>query len=295
MPQSAHAPQNNPAVSPMSSGDNSEAELVQLAYDDVTGNYCCIAAATWLIFEHAITLTDEIDYIWRRKKTGVAVLFISNRFLGLVLVFSLVMQIPLWSTNPRSEACEELLFIKWAMFSALRVYAVGGQAWCSAAVVFILNFVPFATNLYDDATASYYIAVVPGFGPICVQSSNIVQPKMQMYESYPSFYLATRISVIVADIIVLVVTWTKTYSIKRYANSAHIEAPLATLLLRDGTLHFMLLLLLYLTQLLLNYYEAFAYVSFVIDVFAHLFTHARTHPCSHNIADSHVSSSLVSS
>ncbi|KAL6303607.1 hypothetical protein BKA93DRAFT_750356 [Sparassis latifolia] len=141
----------------------SEAELVQLAYDNITSKYCSIAVAALLFFEHAITLPDEVNYIWRHKKTGVAVLFISNYFLGVVSAFSTVVGIPPWSTNPKAEtnslcpscdatllllaACEELLFIEWAIFSAFWVYAVGGQAWLPAAVVFILSLVPFATNL----------------------------------------------------------------------------------------------------------------------------------------------------
>ncbi|GBE84072.1 hypothetical protein SCP_0600500 [Sparassis crispa] len=80
-------------------------------------------------------------------------------------------------------------------------------------------------------------------------------------------YLATRISVIVADVIVLMVTWMKTYEIKRYANSAHVEAPLATLLLRDGTLYFMLLLMLNLSLMLSNYYGVYEYLPYFIDLF----------------------------
>ncbi|KAL6299832.1 hypothetical protein BKA93DRAFT_741715, partial [Sparassis latifolia] len=154
-------------------------------------------------FEHVISLTDEIDYMWKRKTTGVTVLFIFNRLLTLVLAFSVVMGAPLWSTNQTSSLSP--------MFSALRVYAVGGQAWRPAAVVFILSLVPFATNLV------------------------LLIPLKQRYLLYlPTVYLETQISVIVADMIVLIVTWRKTYSIKRYANSAHMEAPLVTLLVRDG-------------------------------------------------------------
>ncbi|KAL6301901.1 hypothetical protein BKA93DRAFT_737880, partial [Sparassis latifolia] len=46
--------------------------------------------------------------------------------------------------------------------------------------------------------------------------------------------IITRASAIMADIIVLAVTWRQTYSIKRHADLVHMEAPLATLLLQDG-------------------------------------------------------------
>lgn len=47
--------------------------------------------------------------------------------------------------------------------------------------------------------------------------------------------LATRISTIVSDVMVLLVTWYKTVRDYREAHKAGVEAPLVKLLLRDGT------------------------------------------------------------
>lgn len=49
--------------------------------------------------------------------------------------------------------------------------------------------------------------------------------------------LLTRISVITGDILVLVVTWTKTAQAYREARRLNIRAPLVTVLFRDGTTH----------------------------------------------------------
>ncbi|KAL6306546.1 hypothetical protein BKA93DRAFT_729128, partial [Sparassis latifolia] len=173
-----------------------------------------------LLFEHAITLSDEIDYIWRCKKTGVTALFISNRFFGLVLAVSMVVSITPWHSNPwfdlshRHQQC--------AAFSALRVYAVGGRAWLPAGIVFLLSLVPFATNLvlYADVCNSNYLPHYTSCSSCLIYSLTVS--------------ITTRASLSVADIIVLMVTWMKTYKIKKYTNSAHIEAPMVTLLLRDG-------------------------------------------------------------
>ncbi len=47
--------------------------------------------------------------------------------------------------------------------------------------------------------------------------------------------LISRISVIIGDMLVLVVTWKKTAQSYREARRLKIQAPLATMLIRDGT------------------------------------------------------------
>ncbi|GBE78641.1 hypothetical protein SCP_0115300 [Sparassis crispa] len=178
----------------MLSGANGDLEPDQLAYQVFVNNCSCVAAATLLILDHAITLADEIDHIWRSRKSGATILFISNRFLGLVLAFSLVVEIPPWRTNLRSrllfEACQELLLIEWATFLAFRVYAVGGHAHLLAVVVFVLSLMPFATNLYSYITNSYFVIVVPEIGPICMkEATSIVQMKLTIHV-YLSFQLS---------------------------------------------------------------------------------------------------------
>ncbi len=46
--------------------------------------------------------------------------------------------------------------------------------------------------------------------------------------------LATRLAVVLADILVLVLTWMKTFGTRREASRIHIEVPMITLLIRDG-------------------------------------------------------------
>lgn len=46
--------------------------------------------------------------------------------------------------------------------------------------------------------------------------------------------MASISSTIIADVLVLVLTWTRTYTVRKLAADPHIEAPLLSLLLRDG-------------------------------------------------------------
>ncbi|KAL6299459.1 hypothetical protein BKA93DRAFT_753393 [Sparassis latifolia] len=177
----------------------------------------------------------------------------------------MAMGVPPWSTKRKVETgslcgscdatmlllevCQALLFIEWAGIITLQ---------CSL----LFGYMQYE---YVNITSSYFVAIVPGFGPVCVEFPNIVRPGILLYLS--TVYLATRISVIVADVIVLMVTWMKTYEIKRYANSAHVEAPLATLLLRDGTLYFTLLLVLNLSLMLSNYYGPRRFMCIIVSRF----------------------------
>ena len=51
---------------------------------------------------------------------------------------------------------------------------------------------------------------------------------------FDSVSLATRIAVIIGDVLVLGVTWSKTMQLYRESRHLGIKAPLATLLFRDG-------------------------------------------------------------
>ncbi|KAI0769544.1 hypothetical protein BC629DRAFT_790526 [Irpex lacteus] len=60
--------------------------------------------------------------------------------------------------------------------------------------------------------------------------------------------LISRISVIAADILVLVVTWMKTARSYSEARRLKIETPLSMMLIRDGTLYFVILLMVNVLQ-----------------------------------------------
>ncbi|OCH89462.1 hypothetical protein OBBRIDRAFT_888385 [Obba rivulosa] len=130
-----------------------------------------------------------------------------------------------------------LLFANWALFSAIRVYAVSGGSWWLASLVFLLNAVPVGTNSYDFFSGIVYqVESIPVIGTVCFIGSNISDTEIIQ------FAVATRSCVMAADILVLLAIWTKTYGTVTAARRSGIKTPLATTLLRDGTLYFLLLL-----------------------------------------------------
>ncbi|KAJ3556423.1 hypothetical protein NM688_g2035 [Phlebia brevispora] len=62
--------------------------------------------------------------------------------------------------------------------------------------------------------------------------------------------MTTRASVIAADAIVLLVTWVKTWHTYKTASRVDVHVPLSYLILRDGTIYFMILLALNVLQIL---------------------------------------------
>ncbi|KAI0919881.1 hypothetical protein AcW1_002980 [Taiwanofungus camphoratus] len=62
--------------------------------------------------------------------------------------------------------------------------------------------------------------------------------------------IATRTCAILSDLIVLFVTWYHTYSIRKEACRTNIKTSLVSLLLRDGTVYFVVLLVLNLLQVI---------------------------------------------
>lgn len=66
---------------------------------------------------------------------------------------------------------------------------------------------------------------------------------------------ATRVCSIVSDLLVITVTWWRTYALKREADRLHMRASLATLLLRDGTVYFAAILVLNVVHAVVVFYD----------------------------------------
>ncbi|OCH90647.1 hypothetical protein OBBRIDRAFT_793088 [Obba rivulosa] len=130
-----------------------------------------------------------------------------------------------------------ILMTIWAVFSAIRIYTITAGNWLLASVVFTLSIVPMATNTYGFF-ASYVFQIVqfPGDIAECTLGRTI-SPDVIL-----DLTIVTRTCAITADVILLATTWVKTYSSWRSAKRNKISCPLTTMLLKDGTLYFFVLL-----------------------------------------------------
>ncbi|RPD65617.1 hypothetical protein L226DRAFT_567174 [Lentinus tigrinus ALCF2SS1-7] len=143
----------------------SAADLAALTSTNL-GYSFSIAASTFLIYEYLITLDREVGLFWKGKITraGGSALFLSNRYLPLVtqLLYLVEYTAPIVSAKPSRGLVITLrycaIFVKvsgvvvilqyfpWALFSALRTYALSKNKAVSL-LVLLLSLVTPSINL----------------------------------------------------------------------------------------------------------------------------------------------------
>ncbi|TFK91078.1 hypothetical protein K466DRAFT_483510 [Polyporus arcularius HHB13444] len=184
-------------------------------YLRLTSNLRLRDPAALIVYDQLLTFDREVRLVWRRKVTGATVLFLLNRYFLLARFLVIFGAYGISSQEVSSSATDspvrlyscvqsvlagEVLqtapYLIWAAFASLRVYALTDHLWWLAAIVFFTSCMPLATNTV--------------------------------------MLLLTRSSVIIGDMIVLGVSWQKTYSTWRVAKSAAIKASFAATILRDG-------------------------------------------------------------
>ncbi|KAH9889022.1 hypothetical protein C8Q73DRAFT_794013 [Cubamyces lactineus] len=194
----------------------SDAELVS-AFHNVFIVICSGFSAVALLLFHNLLTLEEVVYHFRKPKlTGSTVLFLTNQYLPLAIALYFAWG---WSGDAtmwvhvakRSALCkreqvlgtvlEALQYIPWAAFSALRLYALQRNVYW-ASIVFLFSLSPLIFNL----------AIV----------------------------ILIRLPTILADIIVIIATWTTQYSSHRLAQSVRTQPALSTVALRDGAVYFIM-------------------------------------------------------
>ncbi|OCH84348.1 hypothetical protein OBBRIDRAFT_695061, partial [Obba rivulosa] len=159
-------------------------------------------------YDQLSMLVQEVDFIWGRKPSSVTMLYHLNRWM--IGIWAILQLIPSPTT----------LTFSAIVFTAIREYAVsGGNRWL-AALVCLLSVVPAGTN---GVSLSFHYCF----------ASRRSQTLLHQYVNF-GVTIATRLCVIAADVLILLVTWRKTYAIKQEADRYDIKTPLATTLLRDG-------------------------------------------------------------
>ncbi|KAI0818721.1 hypothetical protein BC629DRAFT_1463743 [Irpex lacteus] len=208
-----------------------------MALHRIIGNYLNISANVLYLFDGIITIRQEVHVIWSRKWTVMSWLYALTRYNAAVN--SILFLVPVTSLvsckmgQYLSTAVMLMQFLCFALFSALRVYALSDGRYLTAVIVFALNLVPVATNLFICT-----ITLIVEDSDVCT-SIPALSVKTQFLLT-----LTTRIAVILGDVLVLAVTWMKTAYVYKEALQLNLWAPYATILFRDGTIYFIGLLTL---------------------------------------------------
>ncbi|KAH9829881.1 uncharacterized protein C8Q71DRAFT_392556 [Rhodofomes roseus] len=224
--------------------------LVEYAKESFTENCCAAAAVALLIYDWAVTLGQEFRYVWRSSFRGYTALFFLNRINMLGMIVGILLGLVPWYSGEVCKAAVLVLasfqilnFFVWAVVSSLRVYAISNRNLWLSLLTFALAMVPFATNLYNYVESSYFISDFKVL--VACEYTQNYSDSLGM-----KLLILTRVSVILADGLVLMVTWRHLRGTLKSSRIGTNRVSLGLLLLRDGTLYFLLLLLLNVAQII---------------------------------------------
>ncbi|KAI0689551.1 hypothetical protein BC835DRAFT_1418437 [Cytidiella melzeri] len=225
-------------------------------YDAFISQYRTVLITLWMVtsatalftYEYFITLGAEISEMWLRKWTSATWLYMLNRYVAVASSFLQV----------RAKVYKPTCGISdggFTVFSGLRVYALWNRNIQLGLTVLLLALVPMGVNIYNDTT--YILVFVPSLlpQPVCGNAFGISQ---SLVFRCAYLTLVTRLTAMLADILVLVATWMKTWVTYKEGLRAGLKVPIASLLIRDGTLYFMALLLMNVYQIIGNTSPALA-------------------------------------
>ncbi|RDX47651.1 hypothetical protein OH76DRAFT_724843 [Lentinus brumalis] len=204
---------------------------------------CLAAASVLFIYDTVITFDREVAYFWTAKRTGASILFFANKWISMmVYVMAWLNIVPL--LGPSDKAMTVLQFVPGAAFSALRAFVLV-RSRLLGLLVLVLSLAPVGVNL---VLYSFQLSGVnlPSFG--CLQIDNTPAALTLRF-----VVLISRIPLIIADILLIYVTWSTLCNgdaLKNIRQSKRLT--LSDILFRGGTIYFVILSILNILQLVLT-------------------------------------------
>ncbi|KAF5324247.1 hypothetical protein D9619_011401 [Psilocybe cf. subviscida] len=211
-------------------------------------DYLHVFAVSFLFYDHAITLGDEVEYLWKRPKTRSTLWFFVTRYMGL---FGNIAVTILAFTSMSSASCKRYSLYRQILLVAtqvvvcilltLRIYALYG---CSSRILAFM----LASGLVLLGISSWSL-----FGQKIVDA-----PQAAGCHTGLGFKTSIRIAaaweaLLVYDCIIFGLTIFKTWTARLDHAITGINIPLITLLLRDGAIYFVVLAFCNLSNILTFY------------------------------------------
>ncbi|RDX51297.1 hypothetical protein OH76DRAFT_1481581 [Lentinus brumalis] len=222
----------------MSSDPDSAAAIADIINHLYTEEYCDIAASILFSYEVLVTFDREVACFWTASKRGLAsLLFLANKWITVTVSVLTLAQFASFPSDQRfvviqssincssfsvaGTAMSILQYVPGAVFSALRGYVLS-RSKLLGIVILVLSLAPVGANLH----ISYKVPIV---------------------------VLSSRVPLIVADILLIYVTWTKLSSRDTFNDMRRSKRlSLSDVLLRDGTIYFVALFILNVLHLILS-------------------------------------------
>ncbi|KAL1948795.1 hypothetical protein VTO73DRAFT_10601 [Trametes versicolor] len=184
----------------------------------VVENYCIIASSALLFADTLMTLTSEVQRIWRRKFTGATAVFLVTRCVPVLRL---------------DDALTDISYLMFGVFLMLRVRGIWGKGWVPLALLTVLTPLRPILSIYNQV---HYTPIAFGapLGGCGADIDNAIYAQKFLHED----------SWLALDATVLVLTWLRTLGVHRESRRLGLHTPLVTLLLRDGTLYFLIIMVI---------------------------------------------------
>ncbi|KAH9830284.1 uncharacterized protein C8Q71DRAFT_786591 [Rhodofomes roseus] len=225
------------------------AEAILYAGDWFDQSCADVVVATVLVYDYFLTVGDEIDLFWRRGGHPVCkVLFLSLRVvtLGVAITTVLATQETRYKPTIKDCAAQNDAYMTFmlmadliiAVVTCLRVYAVSGFRWTWTILTAVLEVAYLVMISSVNLIVSYQTMEFQSLWT-CWQSENLssVQGTAAAW--------AMVVCATLSDMTVVVATWIRAFPYVRLQWKNRMWAPSITwLLFRDGTIYFLIVLLL---------------------------------------------------
>ncbi|KAJ3006810.1 hypothetical protein NUW54_g3795 [Trametes sanguinea] len=237
------------------------AELVAAYQSEFILNIIECVLCTFLVYDWLLSLDEEIHYVWPKAKSGASVLYLLNRYVQIVLALLA------WTQITSDEVqCDEL-----------DKYSFGAHyGSCSCCVLLSTGVCSYTSKqmVIRECASSRLDALLHEYGQlvsaeghespttswVCFNIADITTA-LSEWLAHHCFnplsgliaclgVLIARTPLILSDLMVVIITWTKLFSDYQSASDVTTKVTLYKVMMRDGTLYFVLLLIMNILQVI---------------------------------------------
>ncbi|KAI0075190.1 hypothetical protein K474DRAFT_1676582 [Panus rudis PR-1116 ss-1] len=206
-----------------------------------------------VVYDVLLTCSREFSCIWSRQWSLITLLYAVNRY-GAVLELSL-RTITTWTLGSSALSCRSLMItmlvvdvlisIAFSAFACLRVWAISSRRWMPCLVVFLLSAFCPAANIYN------YGSIVFTMGD---KGCSVVTTVTYPYPHHPAIAgpIIVRATVVATDLVLIIVTWYNTSTLRRNIGGLSQGKGVATILFRNGIIQFLVLTLMNVISMILD-------------------------------------------
>ncbi|TBU65274.1 hypothetical protein BD310DRAFT_953487 [Dichomitus squalens] len=172
-----------------------------------------VATAALVGYDYVLTVSRELRLFWKGSINVASILYFTNRYLavlyyvGLAYYRRLVLPFPVCQVqNYFNIGIRYLQYLPWAVFSALRVYALSRKHWGLSGVTFFSLVLALALNYYGNFHhRSFYTDSTITSGCVTAATTPTVL----------SLVVVITGGQIIGDAIAMGITWKATYHARR--------------------------------------------------------------------------------